>query len=124
MNKAAFDADPNCTGRVMRGLLHRDQTTVVYHDHLYTLHQLDELLLRWETIRMAATIPPSAHTSRNYAMFRALEGYACELYKAGCYPAQRPAPLHPRRAAPHHDKRDKARLAGQSAAPICGTAPQ
>lgn len=85
--KAAFDADPNSTGRVMRGILHPNQHTVTYHAHLYTLNELDELLPTWDNISRAATLPASARESRNYVMFRMLEAFAHDLRKQGVSPA-------------------------------------
>ena len=81
--RAAFDADMNATGQVMRGLLHPDQRTVAYHTHLWTLDELDAMLPAWSTHPERTGLPASARESRNYAMFRALEAHAHELLQSG-----------------------------------------
>lgn len=73
-----FQADPHCQGRVMRGLLHRDQETHWYRAEPYTLLELLHALPSPPyPFRHAGRLKEAA--GRNDALFRALDRFGAQL---------------------------------------------
>jgi Replicase family len=77
----AYQADPASSGHLMRGLLHRDQTTRYYHPELHRLTDLQACLPA-----VPRQAQPHGGDGRNAQVFRALDTLAAQLVAQGAVP--------------------------------------